>query len=495
MTLRDIVTAEDRIFDDAKKKVVQIAQEVLQTVPAYPRFLSDQGCSVREICSFSDFTQLPFQTKQNYVIPYDLRSRCLGGTLDRKHVIFSSSGSTGVPQYWCIRPEDEKEFPAIYNKMLQISLDYENKSCLVVICLGLGSWVSGLQTHWALRQAGIENNGAFSVATPGIDFDSTIRFITELGPYYDKIFLISYPGMVRTLFESAAQRGITLEDYNIRLGLVGDNFPETWRGYMEKKLRIDPDKEPMGIWGGYGSADIGGVGIESPLSIAIRKAAMENAAFKEEVFGKHGDMPFLCRYNPAAIFVECAEGELIFSKMKAVPLLRYRISDSGGIIRFSEMLSLLERHSIPIESMPSDELLYPAPLPFIFTYGKSHGDIVLSGVNIYSSHIREMISDKKWSSFLTGRFLMGKYHTEDFGEIFSIHVELVSGIRTVDIDRMELSREFQAHLRVISSEYNALCSMTESPEEYLPEVTALPFGHEKFSGNTYKSVYLDKGSD
>ena len=492
MELKKIIEEEKKIFDSAREKVIKTAQTILDKVPAYKEFLSSNNFNNAKISTFDEFEKLPYQTKHNYIMEFDLKSRCLDGTLKNKHVIFSSSGSTGEPQYWAINPEDEKDFPAIYNKMLKLSLDYENKSCLIVICLGLGAWVSGLQTHWALRQAGIENNGAFTVATPGIDFDSAIHFIKELGPSYDTIFLISYPGMVKAIFEAGIQKNIKLEDYNIRIGLVGDNFPESWRIHMEKKLGIDPVKEPMGIWGGYGSADIGGIGIESPMSIAIRKIAQKNPEFKNEAFGKNGTMPFLCRWNPESIYVECCDNELIFTKMKAIPVVRYKIHDSGGIIPYSKMLGLLEKHGISPESLPSDSGLYPAPLPFIYTFGKSHGDIVLSGANIYSNQIKEIISKNMWSSILTGRFKIKKTVSETFDETFKIIVELASGTPVEKTDPEKWSRHFQDQLREICSEYNALCEMTDNPEKYLPQIQPLPFGHEKFVDTTYKSIYVEK---
>ena len=83
--------------------------------------------------------------------------------------------------------------------------------------------------------------------------------------------------------------------------------------------------------------------IESPLSIAIRRFAQENEAFHRNAFGE-GIMPFLCRYDPTSIYVENVDGEMVFTRLKAMPIVRYQIGDGGGVVSYSGMRALLADH-------------------------------------------------------------------------------------------------------------------------------------------------------
>lgn len=480
-----------RLQTEAAETAVKTAAEMLKRVPAYADFLADHGCAIRKIATFADFDALPTMDKHSYVMPYDLQRRCLDGTLSGKHHVFSSSGSSGEPQYWAIAPDDEKMMPEMYNRILEVSLDYRRHSCLIIVCLGLGAWISGLQTHWALRQAGIENGGAFTLVTPGLDFEATMSFVRNLGPYFDTIFLISYPGLARIIVEHGLRQGIDWQKFRMRLGLVGDNFSESWRNYMVELLGIDKD-EPLPVFGGYGGADMGGVGIESPLSVCIRKQAEANPELKQQLF--HDDrMPFLCRSDPRSIFTEVQDGELLFTKLKAVPLARYRIRDQGGMIDYAEMLTVLRDFGISELPLEQEERLYPEPLPFLYIFGKAAGNLTLSGANVYVGHIREILSRSQWNDILTGRFVLHKSYNQDFQECFHIDIELVPGAAEPDAEKLkEWSENIQRELCNICSEYATLCDIENNRKQLRPVLKVLPFNHRRFDTGTYKSVYVDK---
>ena len=490
--LTQIANSELEIFQDAQQKLLDNVNRTISSVPAYATFLADNGCQHREIKDFEQFSQLPLTTKHNYVKEFPLKQRCLNGSLDGAHIVFSSSGSSGEPMFWPLRPEDEAVLPQAFDKLLKISLNYENQHCLIVICLGLGSWISGLQTHWALRQAAIDNGGQYTVVTPGLDFKNAIDTIDTIGDSYDSIFLISYPGIIKSILELGKEHELDWNRWNMRIGLVGDSFPENWRILMEKRFNIDPVKDPMSIWGGYGSADIGGIGIESPLSIAIRKILNSTPDLCEELF-QNRSVPFLCRYDPRALFIEQHQNELIYTNNKVAPLVRYRIHDSGGIIKLSQLLTALRQNGVDLSSLPDDSDLYPQPLPFVYTYGKAQGDIVLSGANIYSRQIHEVLLLPCYTQKLSGRFFLSKDTDDSLRETLKLELELLPEVHKEAIDLNEWSASMQKDLQHINSEYNAVCELTGNFEQYKPEIILLGFGHERFEAGKFKPAVSQKG--
>lgn len=489
----EIRKAEQQIFQEAEKGLLENVNRIIDTVPAYRSYLTEQKHKCENINDMRQFKGLPFSTKHSYAKAYPLQDRCFGGTLDDAHMVFSSSGSSGEPMFWPLRPDDEKMIPKMFDQLMKISLDYENNRTLIVICLGLGAWISGLQTHWALRQAAIENGGKYTVVTPGLDFKTTIDFVQTIGGSYDSVFLISYPAVIRTILEEGEKRGLDWNRWKMKIGLVGDSFPENWRINMENRFGIDPDKEPMAIWGGYGSADVGAIGIESPLSIAIRKIINGSPELCEKLF-KSSNVPFLCRFDPRAIYIEPFEGELIYTSRKAAPLVRYRIHDSGGVIRFSDMIEALREHGTDISALPDDSVLYPAPLPFVYTYGKAQGDIVLAGANIYGAHIQEILQQDRYADKVSGRFFLSKKTDDMLNEELCIELELLSGVDASSINTEEWSNSLQSELKKINSEYYSVCTTAADESKCRPVITLLESGDSRFDAGKFKPAVSARGA-
>ena len=98
--------------------------------------------------------------------------------------------------------------------------------------------------------------------------------------------------------------------------------------------------------GGYGAADIGmTIGREYAATVIIRKLCTKDPDLARELFhdsrGNHSTLPSLVQYNPATCYVESVDNELVFTVLSGVPLVRYNIGDSGGVIGFEEMLAAL----------------------------------------------------------------------------------------------------------------------------------------------------------
>src|SRR3989344_2178584 len=73
-----------------EKKALNIFHAAAQKVPAYQDFLKQHKIDHQKIKNISDFTIVPFTSKENYIQKYPLSSRCWGGRLiDSKLIAMS----------------------------------------------------------------------------------------------------------------------------------------------------------------------------------------------------------------------------------------------------------------------------------------------------------------------------------------------------------------------------------------------------------------------
>src|SRR3546814_8607590 len=82
----------------------------------------------------------------------------------------------------------------------------------------------------------------------------------------------------------------------------------------------------------YGTADAGVLGNETPLSIAIRRFLSRTPEAARQLFGQ-SRLPTLVQYDPLVRYSESLDdGTRFFSSRSGVPLVRYHIAASGGLI-------------------------------------------------------------------------------------------------------------------------------------------------------------------
>ena len=85
------------------------------------------------------------------------------------------------------------------------------------------------------------------------------------------------------------------------------------------------------------------LGNETPLSIAIRRFLARRPDAARELFGE-SRLPTLVQYDPRARYFEARQGTLLFTGDNGIPLVRYHIADSGGLLDYADLLSFLRRY-------------------------------------------------------------------------------------------------------------------------------------------------------
>ncbi len=91
-------------LNKGKKQVNRLIKFVLETTPAYRKFLKDNGINYRKISGFRDFEKLPIMNKDNYLRRYPYQELFPNQDVNLK-TISATSGSTGEPFYF-IRGEN-----------------------------------------------------------------------------------------------------------------------------------------------------------------------------------------------------------------------------------------------------------------------------------------------------------------------------------------------------------------------------------------------------
>ncbi len=168
--------------------------------------------------------------------------------------------------------------------------------------------------------------------------------------------------------------------------MAGEVFSEEWRSLVGERIgATNPCYDSASL---YGTADAGVLGNETPLSICIRRFFAQNPNATREFFGE-SRLPTLVQYDPVSRYFEVENGTLLFSGDNGIPLLRYHIADTGGIITYDEMLQYLTSKNFdPIAELAAANNRGVYPLPFVYVFGRSNFILSYYGANIYPEYIQ-----------------------------------------------------------------------------------------------------------
>lgn len=454
--------------------VLPLFQDVSANVPAYQDFLSRHGIDPKTVETFEDFQKLPLLTKENYLRRYNLPELCRHGQLDACDMIAVSSGSTGQPAFWPRRQQDELLIARRFEQVFRDSFNAQNRSTLAVVCFALGNWVGGMYTAQCCRYLQLKGY-RITLVTPGNQKDEIFRIIDALGPYFEQVVLLGYPPFLKDVVDRGLQRGIDWSSLHTRLVMAGEVFSEEWRALMAERIG---SKHPCFDFASlYGTADAGVLGNETPLSIHIRRFLAEHPEAAHKLFGE-SRLPTLLQYDPSSRFFETHEGTLLFTGDNGIPLIRYHIADTGGIIQYDEMLGFLQTHGFnPLASLQtpwateSGSQARSYPLPFVYVFGRSNFTISFFGANIYPENISVGLEQAPVKEWVTGKFVMENRESTDQDRELCIAVELAPGITATGAMRQEATSSILTQLKRLNSEFTHYVPT----DHQTPNIELLPF--------------------
>jgi len=404
-----------------QEKALKTFHIAAEKVLAYKDFLKKHKIDHTKIKSFKDFTKVPTTDKEGYLMKYSLKDLSLNGDISKTNVISSSSGSTGHPFYWPRLIEQDLNIAKSLEVLYVNNFSIQSNSTLLIISLGMGVWTAG-EMMYSSGKLIAQKGYPMTVMSPGIHLDEILKILKIVAPHYNQTFIIGYPAFVKDIVDSANNEGINLDSLHLKTLVGGEVFTEHWREYIYKNAKMT--NQYKDITSVLGSSEGGIVGIETPLSVYIRKMIFKNSKLNKELFNSN-HIPSVVQFNPVGRFIETVKNELILTNFGGLPLIRYNTKDSGGILEFDHILKIFKKQGINKDDITkelSNVTLWT--FPFAYLFGRSNVMATIYAVNIYPENIKPALLDMKLKEEVTSRFAMKTNENKDMDQQLEIYVEL-----------------------------------------------------------------------
>jgi phenylacetate-CoA ligase len=460
---------DQHLAESADARVLEHFQRVAREVPAYAAFLAQHGVGPESVRALSDFGKLPVTTKDNYQRAFPLPELCRDGALDACDMLAVSSGSTGAPAFWPRFVADEVGSCMRFEQVLHDTFRCDERRTLAVICFALGNWVGGMYTTACCRQLATKGY-PLTVATPGNQKLEILRVLSALRPHFEQVVLFGYPPFLKDVIDSARADGFDWHACPTRLVMAGEVFSEEWRTLVCERLGSkQPEWSTASL---YGTADGGVLANESALSVTIRRFLSAHPRAARELFGE-ARLPTLCQYDPLHRYFELDGAELVFSGDGALPLVRYKILDRGGLVPFDTMRTFLSDHGFDWAAQwPAAAQERARRMPFVFVFGRANFALSYYGANVYPENVSVGLEQAALASSVTGKFVMQIAHDADLNSELDIAVELAPGMAPSVALAGDVARSIQRQLERLDSEF---CHYVPA-ERRSPRVRLLPHG-------------------
>lgn len=465
----------------AQTRALELFRSVARDVPAYRAFLADHGVDPAEVHSIDDFVRLPLVDKRNYHAVYPLRDLCRNGTLEANDFVSVSSGSTGQPTFWPRSLTDELTIARRFEQAFHDSFRADERRTLAVVCFALGTWVGGMFTATCCRHLAARGYPIL-VVTPGNNVAEILRVLQRLGPEFEQTVLLGYPPFLKDVIDAGRADGVNWAEHRPKLVMAGEVFSEEWRTLVgERTGSTEPCFDSVSL---YGTADAGVLGNETPLSVSIRRYLAAHPDAARELFGE-SRLPTLVQYDPRVRFFEVADGTLLFTGDNGIPLIRYHIADSGGLIAYQRMLAFLRECGFdPVADLAGGDRGV-RPLPFAYVFGRADFTVSYFGANVYPENVIVGLEQSPIDGWVTGKFVMQAREDDDRNRYLSIIVELGAGVSPDQAKVDTISEAILRHLVRLNSEFANYVPV----ERQRPRVELAPQGDPTYFPTGVKHRY------
>jgi phenylacetate-CoA ligase len=446
----------DAWMQRGERRAIALFSHAARYVPAYRGFLARQGIDPRHVQTREDFEKLPTTSKATYLTEFPLAELCWNGTLARPGVFSSTSGSTGKPFYFQRQANLEEQSSVLAELFLGNAAKPPglDNPTLVIVGFAMGVWIGGTITYQAFD---IASRRAYpvSILATGINKREILTALRDLAPNFTQTILIGYPPFIKDVIDEAEGEGIDLRALNIRLMFAAECFTETFRDYLAEKVGIsNVYRDTLNV---YGTADIGTMAFETPTSILIRRLANQDAKLYKRLFHDERKTPTLAQYNPDYTMFEAPGGEILVTGDSAVPLIRYRIGDRGGVYTYGELVALFSESGIDLESEARRRDVPIYELPFVYVYERADLSTTLYGMQIYPEYLRDVLVSTPLRNYCTGKFQIITTYGESMNQYLDIKIEKKRRVGSIAQSIVKMAEELMfAALRGSSSEFSEL---------------------------------------
>lgn len=370
--------------------------------PAYSDFLNASGYVERGRWRLSN---LPVTTKENYVKRYSIEERCYDGRIPASGVVIDeSSGSSGVPNNWVRSAEERADVKRILQ--LNYQLIYRDAGLLLLNCFALGPWATGMNVSMSLVDVGI-------LKSIGPDQQKLENTLEIFGPNY-RYLVFGYPPFVKSFVDGTR---LDLSRYKMDLIVGGEGISEPLRAHLLRFFRT--------VISSYGASDLEiNIGVETELTIALRRACAEDHALCEKLFGRETP-PMLFQYNALDYIIETnPEGELLFTigrQDSAAPKLRYNLRDIGGVLTHRQLAAALAAHGVDIKTLAARQSRFP----ILYVFGRGDLTVPFYGAKVSPADVEEVINSHPALLRNVNSFQLVSYEDASVNRRLKIHLETV----------------------------------------------------------------------
>lgn len=435
-------------------------------VPAYRDFLRRHGVDPEAVRTADDFRAVPPMTKAGYLDRYGPADLTWDGDPTRAAVVHASSGTTGAAYYWPCSAEELARAALLYELILTRGLGVGAARTLLVVCFGMGSWVAGSYTT-AAAQLVRQKGHPLTVVTPGFDKAESLALLVRLAPLFDQVVVAGIPSFVKDLLDAWRRAGAPARG-RVKLFLAGEGFPEGWRDHV------------VGLTGGrpedvvsvLGSADAGLIGFESPGSIAARRLAARDGRLRAALLPGER-VPAVLNYVPTHRYFEAADGQLLLTADRTLPLVRYDTQDEGGILTAGEVSAAVRVTDPALAAWPPAGGWRCGTLPFVYVFGRGRMAATLYGANVPAEYVQEFLVLPAVAPHVSGRFTLETAYTPGHDQQLRVRLELAEGVVAGATPR-EWAALLADTLRGRSSEYARI--WREYGERAVPDIRLYPYG-------------------
>jgi phenylacetate-CoA ligase len=375
--------------------------------PAYRDFLAAEG---HREGSRWQLSGLPVMTKENYVKRYGIEERCYGGEIPATGVVIDeSSGSSGVPNNWVRSAEEREDVKRILQ--LNYQLIYRDSGLILLNCFALGPWATGMNVSMSLVDVGV-------LKSLGPDQQKLENTLEIFGPRY-RYLLFGYPPFIKSFVDNTR---LDLRRYRMDLIVGGEGISESLRAYLLDYFQS--------VISSYGASDLEiNIGVETELTINLRRLCMRDRALSERLFGRETP-PMIFQYNALDYVIETTrEGELVFTigrQTGAAPKIRYNLRDAGGTLSCRELAARLAASNIQISDLSQRR----SSFPLLFVYGRSDLTVPFYGAKVYPSDVEEIINAHPQLVRQVNSFQLSSYEDEQLNRRLRISLETVKDLQS-----------------------------------------------------------------
>ena len=469
----------------SEANAIAIFQEAAKRVPAYKDFLKKHKINPSKIKTIEDFKTLPLVDKKNYLTKYPLPMLCWDGDMFSNQIISVSSGSTGEPFFWPRGAQQDIEGAEMHEQIYRDIFQADQKSTLVVVCFSMGTWIAGTFTTACTVQVA---NGEYRInaITPGLEKQEIIKAVKSLSPLYEQTVLAGYPPFIKDVIDEGSRAGIKWKKIHTKFLWAGESFSEEWRSYV---LRLVGSRNPyFDSVNVYGTADAAMLGHETPVSITLRHIYNRRKHAREEVFGTE-ILPSLVQYYPEKRYFEAVNNELVFTANSGIPLIRYNIHDTGGVLSYEDVVGPVQaQFDKDVAQQHINKLNWS--LPFVYLNGRKDFTATIYAVNIYPENVKAALVDPKMRSWVTGRFTMATKYYSDMDQYFEINVEMAKGVEAEEDYQSLAQSTIIKKLMSLNGEFSKLHSAIGDKAE--PIIHLVPYGDQRYFALGVKHRWVKK---